>query len=74
MKITNRHWILLSLTLLFLCIAPYRRAQAYVDPGTGSYILQIILAALFGALFALRVFWAKITNAFKQMWGASKKR
>lgn len=39
-------------------------AHAYVDPGTGSYIFQIIVAALFGGLFMLRIFWARITGFF----------
>jgi len=39
-------------------------AHAYLDPGTGSYIFQIILAALLGGLFALKVFWARITGFF----------
>ena len=33
---------------------------AYLDPGTGSYILQIILAAVLGGLFALKLFWHRI--------------
>ncbi len=31
-------------------------AQAYLDPGTGSYVLQVLAAALFASLFALRLF------------------
>jgi len=34
--------------------------HAYLDPGTGSYILQIILAAILGGLFALKLFWHRI--------------
>jgi hypothetical protein len=32
----------------------------YVDPGTGSYLLQMLLAGALGAGFAVRSFWAKI--------------
>jgi hypothetical protein len=35
-------------------------AHAYLDPGTGSSLLQILLAALFAALFCLKLAWAKI--------------
>ncbi len=31
---------------------------AYLDPGTGSYVLQMVLAGLFGGLFALKQSWA----------------
>lgn len=43
-----------------------QNAHAYLDPGTGSYILQVILAALFGALFMLKVFWTRITGFFRR--------
>ncbi len=36
------------------------RARAYIDPGTGSYILQLILAGMVGAAFTLKLFWKRI--------------
>jgi hypothetical protein len=36
------------------------RAHAYLDPGTGSYFFQLALAAIVGALFAVRLFWSRI--------------
>lgn len=47
-------------------------AHAYLDPGTGSYIFQIIIAALMGALFMLRVFWARITGFFGKRFSGSE--
>ena len=47
-----------------------REAHAYLDPGTGSYILQILIAGLFGALFMLKVFWGRIVVFFGK--GSSK--
>ena len=41
-----------------------REAHAYLDPGTGSYIIQILIAGLFGALFMLKVFWGSIMGFF----------
>ena len=29
----------------------------YLDPGTGSYALQLLLAGVFGGLFALKQHW-----------------
>ena len=42
--------------LLFHLIVP-SKAYAYLDPGSGSYLLQIGLAALLGTLFAVKLFW-----------------
>ena len=38
--------------------------NAYLDPGSGSFILQLILASLMGALFMLGVYWKKVKAFF----------
>lgn len=35
-------------------------AYAYLDPGTGSYILQLFIATLMGIGFAVKIFWRNI--------------
>ena len=37
-------------------------AHAYLDPGTGSYVLQLILAGLLGAAFTVKIFWRRIRS------------
>jgi hypothetical protein len=37
-----------------------RTAYAYLDPGTGSYILQIILATVFGVAYIIKIYWTKL--------------
>ncbi len=39
-----------------------REAYAYIDPGSGSYILQLAIAALLGGLYAIKVFYRSITT------------
>ena len=34
-------------------------AWAYIDPGTGSYIIQMLMAVFLGSLFVLKNFWKK---------------
>ncbi len=36
----------------------------YLDPESGSVILQIILAAILGVGVGVRLFWKKIRNLF----------
>lgn len=38
----------------------------YLDPGSGSFILQLIIASLVGIMFSLRGFWAKLAGMFKK--------
>jgi hypothetical protein len=43
----------------------------YIDPGSGSYFIQVIVAALLGAAFWIKMSWNRIKaffsgNKFKQ--------
>ena len=35
---------------------------AYIDPGSGSFILQALIATLAGALVAVNIYWRKIKS------------
>ena len=49
--------LFISFISLFLTIS---RAHAYLDPGTGSIILQGIFGALAAIAVALKLYWHKI--------------
>jgi TRAP-type uncharacterized transport system fused permease subunit len=36
----------------------------YIDPGSGSYLVQVIIAAILGALFYFKGLWLKIKSFF----------
>jgi hypothetical protein len=36
----------------------------YVDPGSGSYLVQMIIAAIVGALFYFKNIWYRIRSFF----------
>lgn len=36
----------------------------YIDPGSGSYVLQVIIAALLGAAFWIKMSWHRIKAFF----------
>jgi len=36
--------------------------SVYLDPGSGSFILQLILATLLGGLLILRSYWTKVKD------------
>lgn len=38
----------------------------YLDPGSGSFIIQMLLAGLFGILVAMRIYWKKIVAFFNK--------
>ena len=39
-----------------------RDAYAYLDPGTGSYVLQVLVASFVAGAFAVKTFWAAIRD------------
>ena len=56
---------------LFYLVFP-QKAYAYLDPATGSYVLQIIIAALVGGLFLIKQYYSKIKRFFKNLFSSSK--
>ena len=40
------------------------RPMAYLDPGSGSFLIQLAIAALLGLGIALRASWGKIKGWF----------
>jgi len=64
-------WILIFAILVLLSFST--EAYAYLDPGTGSYILQLIIAGLLGGLFALKMFWSKVKNFFVNLFSRGNK-
>lgn len=61
-----KYFYTVIITLTFVIVL-YDYAWAYIDPATGSYILQIVLAGILGALFTLKMFWKKISMSITRL-------
>ncbi len=56
---------ILTLFFLSLILADPLIAKAYIDPGTGSFIVQAVIAFVaLGALYT-KLFWKKIGSLFR---------
>ena len=42
------------------------RPQAYLDPGSGSFLVQLLIAGLVGAGFIIKAYWKKIKGLFNR--------
>ena len=44
----------------------------YIDPGSGSYLVQMIIAAILGGMFYIKTIWKKIRLFFTKNKGVSE--
>jgi|GEM_PF-398236 len=58
---------------IFLFFIFARSAQAYVDPGTGSYIFQLLAAGLLSSLFFIKTFIRSVKSFFRKIFSAREK-
>jgi len=56
--------VLIAVAIL---IMPTRPAMAYLDPGTGSYVYQIIIGSALAGAYTVKVYWKAITTKVRQM-------
>ena len=49
-----------------ISIVGMMRPLAYLDPGSGSYLLQLLIASLLGGMFAIRMYWGRIKSFFRR--------
>ena len=58
----KKRMLLTTTAALGLVLWAYDYAFAYIDPSTGSYVLQWVLAGLLAAAFAVRMFWGNVKS------------
>ena len=61
----------LSLTFLF-CLLFARPAHAYLDMGTGSYLLQVAIASFLGGVVMVKIYWKKIKEYLASIFSPKK--
>jgi hypothetical protein len=52
---------------------PMRSGLAYLDPGSGSFLLQLLLAGVLGGLFVLRAQWSRVKGFFRRVFSRGQK-
>ncbi len=62
--------MLFHILALWITAPPWQglpRPPAYLDPGSGSFILQLLIAALLGAAFLLKTYWGRVKLFFRRL-------
>jgi len=63
----NKKSLFLPITIIFLFYQLFvSDAYAYLDPGTGSMIIQSLVGVFIAIGIALKVYWTKIKYAFSE--------
>ena len=66
---------MINITLFFLYFFLFTSsAFAYLDPGTGSIILQAIVGAFAAFLSTLYIFWEKVKIFFRKVFKKNNKK
>lgn len=55
------------LLVLLMLISFEGSALAYIDPGAGSYIVQVVIAAVVAGVFFIRSFFQRIFVFIRQL-------
>lgn len=58
-----------AILLLLIAVFPFP-AHAYLDPGTGSMIIHLLIGAIAGSLVTLKIYWAKVKGFINRSAGA----
>lgn len=64
-------WMVIKLVL----VLPYvlvNHAQAYIDPGTGSMVVQAVIAAIAAASVSIGIFWRRLRTFFGRLFGRGR--
>ena len=53
--------------LIFLLLFWPVDTNAYIDPSSGSYLIQVLLSVVLGGFFAIKIYWKKIKLYFSKL-------
>lgn len=47
---------------------------AYIDPGMGSLVIQVLIGVLAGAVVAAKIYWSRTKGFFKNLFSTGSNR
>ena len=56
------------------CKVLVRSYKVYLDPGSASVLLQLIIGAIAGALLTIKIYWQKFKNIFSSWRKINRRR
>ena len=68
----SKNSVVRSITAAIVALAWTTPSHAYLDPGTGSIILQSVLAGVAVAIGVLRLYWYRFKSFLSSLTGAPR--
>lgn len=69
-SISKRLPIIWSILIFVIILGtPHKQAHAYLDPGSSSFLIQIIAASLLGLIMTLRIYSTRIMVSIRKLLG-----
>lgn len=65
----STRWLTIGGSAGLILSASYDTAFAYLDPGTGSIILQSLIAGIIGSMAFARMYWTRLKEIFRRTFG-----
>jgi heme/copper-type cytochrome/quinol oxidase subunit 1 len=59
-------------SVLLLLGLPKRAEALYLDPGTGSIVLQVMIGSFLAAMAMVRVYWSRLRSLFRRKNGDAR--
>lgn len=59
----------MMIVFLTTLLSPPFEIAAYLDPGSGSFLLQLLIGGIVGLLLVLKTFWSRIKLFFNNLLG-----
>lgn len=70
---SKRVWLRVGYLFTVINIIFMGQAYAYIDPGSGSLVLQIVLGAIAAVATVMKIFWFRIKYIFKKIFTKGEK-
>jgi len=65
LKYGQHHIVYLLICLWAAKLITPSPVHAYLEPGTGSYFTQVVIATLLGGLVTLKIWWRKVRKRIR---------
>lgn len=57
----------------FILAVTTSQANAYIDAGSASFMIQVLVATAFGSLLALKIFWRRMMGKIARLYSRVKR-